>query len=109
LLLCFPIVSLLRRATLLRPIEPTARILSHLCPAGLPRQLGSGAASHAGLAVDDYLCILGRARVAEPALEIFVADEEAVRERRNGDVDSAGDAAGILKFMGLADVCVDKG
>ena len=94
----------LNLSPLLSPIQPTPRVLTHPRPPSIGSQPGRRAAAHAGAAVHDHLGVARRPREAEPVLELLLADVEAVRRRRHGDVDCARDSAGGLEFVGLADV-----
>jgi hypothetical protein len=80
-------------APLARPLDPATGILADVCPAGLARDAGGGAAADARLAVEDDLGVGVGAREAEAVLELVGRYVEAVGRRRDGDVEGARDAA----------------
>lgn len=104
-----PRTSPLHLAPLLGPVQPAARVLAHPGPSRVLGQPRRGAASHAGLAVEYDLLVLGRPRVPETVLEVLLGDVEAVGLRRHGDVDRARHAAGRLELAWLPDICGGSG
>lgn len=101
-------LSPLNLAPLAAPLDPAARVLPDPLPAGLARDARGGPAAHPGLAVEDDLVVIVvfglRAREPEPVLKLLRADVEAVRARRDRDVEGPRDPARLADLAGLADV-----
>lgn len=71
------------------------------------RQTRRSLGPHASLAVEHQRGILGRAGVAVQVFKVLVRDVEALDGGGDGDVDGAGDLAGVEELVGFADVfCV---
>ncbi len=94
--------------SLAHPIDPAARVLSYIRPAGIPRQPGGSPAPYAGLAVKDHLGILVRPGESESVFKVLVFDVETIRRRRDGDIDRARDPARLLKLAWFARICPNR-
>lgn len=91
--------------SLAHPIDPAARVLGYVRPAGVPRKPGRSSAPHTGLAVKDHLGILSRRGESESVFKVLGFDVETIGRRRDGDIDRARDPARLLKLAWFARVC----
>lgn len=94
----------LNRTLLLVPVQPAARVLSNIHPAGMLSQSCSRLGPHARLAVEHEVRILGRAIPVEKFVELFIRDVVRLDLGCDRNVDSAWDLASVDKLVWLADI-----
>jgi hypothetical protein len=92
------------RPPVLLPVQPAPRILAHILPPRMLRQLRRRATPNSGFAVDYDFGVFARSLEAEAVLELLVRHVEAVWDRRDGDVDCARNGAAGFELVFLADV-----
>lgn len=98
----------LNRALVQLPIIPAPRIVTNVRPPRMLRQRRRALGPHARLAVEDERRVLARAREAVQVLEVLVRDVEALDGGGDGDVDGAGDLAGLVELVRFADVWTEQ-
>jgi len=84
--------------TPLLPIHPTSRVLPHLLPPRLSRQLRRSPTPHPGFTIKHHLLLLSRPLEPHPILKLLRTYEERIGFCCDGDVDRARDCAGCLEL-----------
>lgn len=104
LVVLLSLLNHLNRPLILIPVEPATRVFANTLPSSMLRQARRRLGPHASLAVEYQRGILGRAGVAVHVFKVLVGDVEALDGGGDGDVDGAGDLAGVEELGGFADV-----